>query len=86
MLAEAIQTTMRRYGLEQPYEQLKALTRGKSQSSHTTAIVDSLDLPENVKQALRQLTPSGTLVMQANNKLLLNETVDYAMFTTTLSR
>ena len=60
VLAEAIQTVMRRYGLPEPYEQLKALTRGKNgitrQSLH--AFVDELALPDDVKARLKSLSPS----------------------------
>jgi adenylosuccinate lyase len=60
VLAEAIQTVMRRYGLPEPYEQLKALTRGKSgitrESLH--AFVDGLALPDDVKTRLKSLSPS----------------------------
>jgi adenylosuccinate lyase len=60
VLAEAIQTVMRRYGLPEPYEQLKALTRGKSgitrESLH--AFVEGLALPDDVKARLKSLSPS----------------------------
>jgi adenylosuccinate lyase len=60
VLAEAIQTVMRRYGLPQPYEQLKALTRGKRGITQQTLreFIDQLELPADVKAALRELTPS----------------------------
>ena len=71
VLAEAIQTTMRRYGLEQPYEQLKALTRGKKVDQATLqAFVDGLDLPPEAKERLRSLTPAsyiGNAKDQADN-------------------
>jgi adenylosuccinate lyase len=60
VLAEAVQTVMRRYGLPEPYEQLKALTRGQGitrESMH--AFIDSLDLPADAKQRLQALTPGG---------------------------
>jgi adenylosuccinate lyase len=60
VLAEPIQTVMRRYGVPNPYEQLKALTRGKSgitrESLH--AFVDGLALPAEAKSALKALTPA----------------------------
>ncbi|HHW4683722.1 MAG TPA: adenylosuccinate lyase, partial [Xylella sp.] len=59
VLAEAVQTTMRRYNLSNPYEQLKALTRGQGitrDSMH--AFIDTLDLPTKAKQRLHDLTPS----------------------------
>jgi adenylosuccinate lyase len=60
VLAEAIQTVMRRYGLANPYEQLKALTRGsKIDAESTRAFIASLDLPEAAKQRLAQLTPAS---------------------------
>ena len=61
VLAEAIQTVMRRYGLPQPYEQLKALTRGKSGMTRETlaAFVATLALPPDVKARLAALTPAG---------------------------
>jgi adenylosuccinate lyase len=60
VLAEAVQTVMRRYGLPEPYEQLKALTRGQGitrESMH--AFIDSLDLPADAKQRLQALTPGS---------------------------
>ncbi|MFA0923088.1 adenylosuccinate lyase [Xanthomonas fragariae] len=59
VLAEAVQTVMRRHGLPNPYEQLKALTRGQGISAASMqAFVESLQLPEADKQRLRALTPS----------------------------
>lgn len=59
VLAEAIQTVMRRYGLAQPYEQLKALTRGKTvDQALLQDFVDRLDVPDEVKASLRALTPA----------------------------
>jgi adenylosuccinate lyase len=61
VLAEPIQTVMRRYGVENPYEQLKELTRGKGgidkESMH--AFIRKLRIPETAKQALLQLTPAS---------------------------
>lgn len=60
VLAEAVQTVMRRYGLPNPYEQLKALTRGQGITAESMkAFVESLDLPEAAKQELRTLTPGS---------------------------
>jgi adenylosuccinate lyase len=60
VLAEAVQTVMRRHGLPNPYEQLKALTRGQGITADSMrAFVESLDLPESDKQRLRELTPGG---------------------------
>ena len=59
ILAEAVQTVMRRYKLEQPYEQLKAFTRGKRIDREALAqFIKGLALPETVKQGLLSLTPA----------------------------
>jgi len=61
VLAEPIQTVMRRYGIENPYEQLKELTRGKGginqASLHT--FISGLNIPNDAKQALLALTPAS---------------------------
>ena len=58
VLAEPVQTVMRRYGLPQPYEQLKALTRGKGiTETALREFVAGLDLPEPAKARLLALTP-----------------------------
>ncbi|HEV7489451.1 MAG TPA: adenylosuccinate lyase [Rhodanobacteraceae bacterium] len=60
VLAEAVQTVMRRYGLPEPYEQLKALTRGERITRETLhAFIDTLALPQEAKQRLLALTPSS---------------------------
>jgi adenylosuccinate lyase len=60
VLAEPIQTVMRRYGLPQPYEQLKALTRGQGMTESTMRqFISGLALPEEDKQRLLALTPSS---------------------------
>lgn len=60
ILAEPIQTIMRRYGIEEPYEKLKALTRGKRIDQQGLAeFVDTLELPEAVKVQMKQLTPAN---------------------------
>jgi len=60
LLAEPIQTVMRRYGIEQPYEKLKALTRGKKVDQNVMAeFIDNLDLPDTVKAQMKQLTPAN---------------------------
>jgi adenylosuccinate lyase len=59
VLAEPIQTVMRRHGIPEPYEKLKALTRGKAITADTLReFVQSLDLPADAKAALLQLTPA----------------------------
>jgi len=60
VLAEAVQTVMRRHGLPEPYEQLKALTRGKAIDAQAMAsFIDSLALPADDKARLRALTPAS---------------------------
>jgi adenylosuccinate lyase len=58
VLAEPVQTVMRRYGIENPYEQLKALTRGKKvTAADLEAFISGLDLPEEARDLLLALTP-----------------------------
>jgi adenylosuccinate lyase len=60
VLAEAIQTVMRRYGVEQPYEKLKELTRGRRVNADSlAAFIDLLAIPDHAKQQLRSLTPAS---------------------------
>jgi adenylosuccinate lyase len=60
VLAEPIQTVMRRYGIKQPYEKLKALTRGKDIDQHLLhAFIKKLAIPEKEKKRLLALTPAG---------------------------
>jgi adenylosuccinate lyase len=60
VLAEPIQTVMRRYGLPEPYEQLKALTRGQGMNAQTIrAFVEQLDLPADAKARLLAMTPGS---------------------------
>ncbi len=59
VLAEAVQTVMRRHGLPNPYEQLKALTRGHGiTEASMSEFIQSLDLPDADKQRLLELTPA----------------------------
>ncbi|HTI96731.1 MAG TPA: adenylosuccinate lyase [Rudaea sp.] len=59
VLAEAVQTVMRRYGLPEPYEQLKALTRGQGITRESLrTFIESLALPTDAKQRLLALTPA----------------------------
>ncbi|WP_028486483.1 adenylosuccinate lyase [Thiomicrorhabdus chilensis] len=72
VLAEAIQTVMRRFGFEKPYEKLKDLTRGQRVNKEIMQnFVDGLDgLPEEAKEYLRNLTPAtyiGNAAQQAAN-------------------
>src|SRR5262249_37623540 len=60
VLAEAVQTMMRRYGLPEPYEQLKALTRGQGITRESMrGFIESLALPQAAKQRLLALTPAN---------------------------
>ena len=60
VLAEAVQTILRREGIANPYELLKDLTRGKAQitQEHLHEFIDTLDIPDEVKDELKQLTPA----------------------------
>jgi adenylosuccinate lyase len=68
VLAEPIQTVMRRYGVANPYEQLKALTRGRigmtRESLH--AFIDGLDVPADAKARLKSLTPATYVGLAAD--------------------
>jgi adenylosuccinate lyase len=63
VLAEPIQTVMRRYGIANPYEQLKSLTRGKSGINQKTLhiFIESLSIPAEAKTRLMALTPAEYL-------------------------
>ena len=62
VLAEPIQTVMRRYGLPNPYEQLKTLTRGQGISQDSMrAFIQALNIPEAEKQRLCELSPKTYL-------------------------
>ena len=69
ILAEPIQTVMRRYNIEEPYEKLKALTRGQAMNKATiSAFIATLDMPDEAKEGLLALTPSsyiGNAIAQA---------------------
>ena len=71
VMAEPIQTVMRRYGIEEPYEKLKALTRGQTIDREVIQkFVATLDIPEDAKKVLLDMTPSsyvGNAVEQAKN-------------------
>ncbi len=71
VLAEPIQTVMRRYGIDKPYEKLKELTRGQSITAETLKeFVATLDMPEAAKKELQALTPAtyiGNAAEQAKN-------------------
>jgi adenylosuccinate lyase len=67
VLAEPIQTVMRRHGIANPYEQLKALTRGRTGMSRESlhAFVDGLALPDDAKARLKALTPATYIGLAA---------------------
>ena len=66
VLAEPVQTVMRRYGLPQPYEQLKALTRGKGINQQgLTEFIQGLDLPAEPKARLLAMTPRSYIGLAA---------------------
>ncbi len=71
VLAEPIQTVMRRYAIEEPYEKLKALTRGNVMDQQTIqTFIDTLEIPESAKSELKAMTPAsyiGNAVQQAKN-------------------
>src|SRR5690606_33886792 len=60
VLAEAVQTVMRRHGLPSPYEQLKALTRGQGITAESMrAFIAGLELPDDAKQRLLDMRPGS---------------------------
>ena len=71
VLAEALQTVMRRHGIERPYEKLKDLTRDQAVDRETIrAFIEALALPDEVKQDLARLTPAdytGNAAAQARS-------------------
>jgi adenylosuccinate lyase len=71
VLAEPIQTVMRRYGIAEPYEKLKALTRGQRiTAQRIREFIDALDIPEEAREALLDMTPAsytGNAAEQARN-------------------
>ncbi|MEE2821247.1 MAG: adenylosuccinate lyase [Pseudomonadota bacterium] len=71
VLAEPVQTVMRRYGIEKPYEQLKELTRGKPIDEEVLrTFISQLNIPEDAKHLLLEMTPltyTGSAEAQARN-------------------
>ncbi len=71
VMAEPIQTVMRRYGIDEPYEKLKALTRGQTITQAVMQeFVETLDIPQTAKDQLQAMTPAsyiGNAVEQARN-------------------
>jgi adenylosuccinate lyase len=59
VLAEAVQTVMRRHGIPEPYEKLKALTRGQAVTRELLSeFINALEIPDADKQRLLALTPA----------------------------
>ncbi|MFK7734603.1 MAG: adenylosuccinate lyase [Pirellulaceae bacterium] len=71
VLAEPIQTVMRRFGIDSPYEKLKELTRGQAVNRETfVGFIEKLELPDSVKKALAALSPesyTGNAAQQAKD-------------------
>ena len=66
VLAEPVQTVMRRYGIENPYEQLKELTRGKGISKEALqTFVNGLAIPQDAKDVLLTMTPANYIGIAA---------------------
>ncbi len=66
VLAEPIQTVMRRYGIENPYDTLKTLTRGKPVDRETfRELIEEIDVPEEARARLRSLSPETYLGLAA---------------------
>ena len=66
VLAEPVQTVMRRYGIENPYEQLKELTRGKGISKEALqTFVNGLAIPQDAKDVLLTMTPGNYIGIAA---------------------
>ena len=66
VLAEAVQTVMRRHGVPEPYEKLKALTRGQAVTRELLQeFIGSLDIPEDEKTRLLDLTPEKYIGLAA---------------------
>jgi adenylosuccinate lyase len=60
VLAEPIQTVMRRYGVEKPYEKLKELTRGRAiGQAELVAFIDTLQIPAAAREQLKAMTPAS---------------------------
>ena len=60
VLAEPIQTVMRRYGIDNAYEQLKELTRGQNINKETLSeFIDTLNIPKDAKARLLKMTPQN---------------------------
>ncbi|MEE9445992.1 MAG: adenylosuccinate lyase [Cocleimonas sp.] len=71
VLAEPVQTVMRRYGIEKPYEKLKELTRGQRINAEMMAeFIEKLEIPQDAKKLLLEMSPAsyiGNAIEQAKN-------------------
>ena len=71
VLAEPVQTVMRRYGIENPYEKLKEMTRGKGITRESLQkFINGLDIPDDAKKRLLEMTPAsyiGNAAIQAKD-------------------
>ena len=66
VLGEAVQTVMRRYGIPEPYEKLKALTRGQPVTRELLhQFIESIDIPAAEKKRLLELTPAAYVGLAA---------------------
>ncbi|CAL4922350.1 unnamed protein product [Urochloa decumbens] len=77
VLAEPIQTVMRRYGIPEPYEKLKELTRGQAVTKDSMQqFIDGLDIPEEVRSELSKLTPHSYTGLAENLAKDIEKVVD----------
>jgi len=76
VLAEAVQTVMRRHGVEQPYEKLKELTRGNDGINREAmqAFIRGLDIPAEARKRLLDLTPAAYTGNAAEQAALIGKT------------
>ena len=66
VLAEAVQSVMRRYGIPEPYEKLKALTRGQTVTQELLqTFINTLEIPDAERQRLLELTPQAYIGLAA---------------------
>ncbi len=77
VLAEAVQTVMKRYGIDDAYERLKTLTRGaRMTADHMRTFIDELDVPDDARARLHALTPASyTGCAEGLVRAALDETV-----------
>ncbi len=74
VLAEPIQTVMRRYGIEEPYEKLKALTRGKTiDQALIQSFIDTLEIPAEARESLKALTPASYIGAAKEQALAIHD-------------